>query len=65
MSEMEIYFARENALWNLSIIIYFILLIPVIYVIGAMIIEKIKEKWKIERRIKNVRINRRNVRRNI
>lgn len=46
MSEMEIYFARENALWNLSIIIYFILLIPVIYVIGAMIIEKIKEKWK-------------------
>ena len=46
MSEMEIYFARENALWNLSTIICFIFLIPVIYVIGAMIIEIIKEKWK-------------------
>lgn len=46
MSEIEIYFARENALWNLSLIIYLIFLIPVIYVIGAMIIEKIKEKWK-------------------
>lgn len=46
MSEMEIYFARENALWNLSLIIYLIFLIPIIYVVGAMIIEKIKEKWK-------------------
>ena len=53
MSEMEIYFARENALWNLSIIIYFILLIPVIYVTGAMIIEKIKEKWKNRKENKN------------
>ena len=46
MSEMEIYFARENALWNLSIIISFIFLIIVIYVICAIIIEKIKEKWR-------------------
>lgn len=46
MNEMEIYFARENALWNLSIIIYFIFLIPVFYVIGAMIIDNIKNKWR-------------------
>ena len=46
MNEMEIYFARENALWNWSIIIYFIFLIPAFYVIGAMIIDIIKNKWR-------------------
>ena len=46
MNEIEIYFARENVLWNLSIIINFILLIPVFYVIGAMIIDNIKNKWR-------------------
>lgn len=66
MNEMEIYFARENALWNLSIIIYFILLIPVFYVIGSMIIFNIKNKWRKRKENKeNGRWNSGQVRRNL
>ena len=46
MSEMEIYFARENALWNFQIIFYIIALIPVLYIIVAMLIDNIKDKWR-------------------
>ena len=49
MNETEIYFARQNKLWNFSLIFSIILLLPELYILFIFIIQVIKDKIRKRR----------------